>query len=140
MKEKNHSKNGWEQVCAGLGPEDGIPPAILARRALNRSKKKSEHRSRQYCKQIQHAIEGGLHCDCGNARLRDLTVADVEPISSCAAVLVTVVTRDTDLDQIDCIQQSLTESAGILRAAIASGTHRKRVPTLRFRVLPDMQS
>ena len=65
-------------------------------------------------------------------------MASVEPVSGCAAVLVTVLSREVEIVEINAIQRSLTEASGVLRSAVASGTHRKRVPTLRFRVLPDV--
>ena len=126
MKESSLEK-GWEAVCAGLGPKDGISSAILTHRALDRSEnhrninhRNINHCSQQYCKQIQLAIVGGPSCDCDDPTLRELIVTAVEPILGCAAVFATLVTQEQDLNQIEGIQQSPTESAGILSV---SGHH-----------------
>jgi len=121
MKE-NSLEKGWEAVCDGLGPKDGISSAILTHRALERSEnhRNINHCSQQYCKQIQLAIAGGPSCDCDDPTLRELIVTAVEPILGCAAVFATLVTQEQDLNQIEGIQQSPTESAGILSV---SGHH-----------------
>ena len=137
MKEKKETLRDWQRVCDSLSPEDGIPSTMLERQQRRRSRRgKADHRALQLCKQVHLAIEGSLACDCTHPVLQDVLVTSVQPVAGGAAMLVTLTLPQATLPALDTAHQALVAEEGVLRAAVAAAIHRKRVPTLRFRVVP----
>ena len=83
-----------------------------------------------------HKLILRLVCDCGDPYLRDLEVLSVEPGPDRAIVVVTLSAPATSAEQLEMVRRCLEAASGVLRSAIAGATNRKRVPTLRFRVIP----
>ena len=72
----------------------------------------------------------------GDESLSDLNVDSVEPLPGGSVLLVVLSAPSLTQDGIAGIESRLRQASGLLRAAIAGETHRKRVPHLRFRVVP----
>ncbi len=137
MKEETIPK-GWEHVCESLGPDDGVPLELIALRQRRRTRQRQpDHKALQYCKQAQHAIHDSLMCDCGDPYLRDLELVAVEPGPDRAVMVVTLAAPISSAPELEQVRRRLEAASGVLRSAIAGATHRKRVPSLHFRVVPQ---
>jgi hypothetical protein len=129
-------------LCAEVRPGDGIPPQLLKRQKENRKRK--QHQSRpvidrhalQYCKEAKRSLEGELTAITGDESMNDWSVVSVEPLPGGSVLLVIVSAPFVTQDTIAAMESRLGGASGLLRAAIAGNTHRKRVPHLRFRVVP----
>ena len=95
---------------------------------------KPNYHGAQLCVQVKEAIELALLCDCSDPVLQDLEVVDVSPAGSGGVLLVTCATGERDDRD---VERRLTAACGILRLAVGAGIHRKRVPSLKFRVVPQ---
>ena len=126
----------WADCCAHTGADDGLSPQEIAQqeRGLREGKRRQagSHRHLQYVKQARWAIEASLACDIGDPRLRELTLIDVRPVTGCA-VLEVIFASPAECED---VRTRLKAIEGVLRAAIAAATHRKRVASLRFCLIP----
>lgn len=133
MKSKRQENR---DLCAEPRPEDGIPPHVLARRTRSTgSVKAGRHRLEQLCKQVRVALGEALVCDCGDPAIQKLEVVSVKPVTGSTVLQATLKSPDADLVAIEHAHRQLECASGLLRAAIASSIHRKRVPQLRFTVV-----
>ncbi len=87
----------------------------------------------QLCRQVEEAIAIALACSA-NPFLRGVYVASVEPQGG-AAQLRVLVTSEGDYDY-EGMHQILDRAAGYFRSEVAKAINRKRVPMLRFTVVP----
>ncbi len=69
--------------------------------------------------------------------MNERNVVSVESIPGVSLLLVIVCAPALMQDDIAVMELRLRNASGLLRAAIAGATHRKRVPHLRFRVVPS---
>ncbi|HWB05186.1 MAG TPA: hypothetical protein VG796_19295 [Verrucomicrobiales bacterium] len=129
-------------LCAEVRPGDGIPPHILKRQ--QQKERHTHHPNRQpvdrhglqYAKVAHRCLDGALTTLTSDASAGDCTVVSVEPASGGSVLLVVVSAPALTQDEIAAMEAHLRGNAGHLRAALAGETHRKRVPHLRFRVVP----
>jgi hypothetical protein len=129
-------------LCAEVRPGDGIPPHILKRQ--QQKEKHTHHSNRQpvdrhalqYAKVAQRCLDGALTALTSGDRAGDCTVVSVEPASGGSVLLVIVSAPGLTHEGMAAMEARLRANAGHLRAALAGETHRKRVPHLRFRVVP----
>ena len=93
----------------------------------------------QLCRQVEEAISMAFVCSTSPV-LRDLHVAQVEPLKGAAVLGVLVFTEgEIDSDEQNNDQQirlALERAHGYLRAEVARAISRKRVPTLQFGLVP----
>jgi len=141
-----NSKPSPEEIlefCDLIDQDDGVSPQELARRSRKQQRSSNSNRSTyrllQLCRQIQHGIDDALWCDCCDPLLSDLRTFDVKPIDGSSALVVTLVTPETDLTRIGVIYDRLQLARGIIRASVAGVISRKRVPQLQFRVIPEQR-
>ncbi len=129
------------QLCGEVRSEDGISSKELAKRELAESRKrdraKPNHHLRQLCKQIYHAIDMAIICDCGDPILDDLKPVWVRPVPKSNNLEVTFTTNECDLDYIAKMHETLNRVGGLLRSAVAGSISRKQVPQLRFKIVPE---
>ena len=136
MRKKSHSTEAQaDPLCAELREDDGIPPSVLAKR------KQQEHRhvnyhGEQLCKQVRIALGDALVCDCADVAFEDLQVVDVRMASGTTALEVLLAIPDQDAILLREIEQRLQRAEGLLRAAIGGAINRKRLPRLKFRLVP----
>jgi ribosome-binding factor A len=122
-----------QSLCSELRPEDGIPPHLL-----KRQQQRDEHSPFQYCKAAHRAIEAGLSSDCGDVRLKSLSVHCVEPLPGGTKLLVIIAAPLTDQAAMRELEQALQKASGLLRSVLAAEIRRKRTPHLTFRVVPEV--
>ena len=100
------------------------------------SGRQAERKARQFCRQVQRALNLALadrHTDDG---LSDLFVEDVSPAPDCGHLLVLVVVPAERL--VSEALGSLRRDAPRLRSEVAAAITRKRAPELSFApVTPD---
>ena len=94
------------------------------------SGRQGERKARQFCRQVQRALNLALadqHTDDG---LNDLFVEDVSPAPDCGHLLVhVVIPRKQPVEE---ALGGLRRSAPRLRSEVAMATARKRAPELSF--------
>ena len=146
MKQKRDA--AWQSVCAALRPEDGIAPHVLKRQKETERKKEKQRRqpadrhALQYCKEARLYLDGELAelqtaCETHSLIGAAWSILRVETVPGSGALLVVVGVPGITADGVAAVEAHLSAAAGRLRAAVAGGTHRKRVPPLRFRAVPD---
>jgi len=125
-------------LCDTWGAGDGLSPADEARQIQRdrARKQRGGHRAWQYCKQARQALESALACDLADGDLRALEVIDVCPYKVCSVLSVTLGSDAQSAEVLDDQHTRLVLASGVLRSAIAEATHRKRVATLRFELIP----
>lgn len=141
---KNTTNEEILELCGELRPEDGVSSKELAKRELaelkKRDRNKPNYHLRQLCKQVYQAIDMAITCDCGDPILDDLKPVWVRPVPKSNSLEVTFTTSERDLEQIELMHTTLNHVEGILRSAVADSISRKRVPTLRFKIMLEKRS
>lgn len=133
---KRRQLSGIEELCSEVRPEDGVSPKVLARQRKRR-RAKPNHHVFQLCKQVRQAIDAAILCDCGDPLFDDLTACWVTPVNGDSShLLVSFGIRDPDPSKIERVYLRLNEVSGLIRTAVADSICRKRVPQLRFEILP----
>jgi len=94
---------------------------------------KHDVKTLRLCRQAAEALQTALSGECGDEVLQDLAVASVEPAPEGGGLVVTV---DAPAHPPLEVLERLGRAKGLLRSAIARAITRKRVPDLRFRILP----
>lgn len=88
------------------------------------------HKDHQLCRQVADAVAWFL-AEIDDPRLAALTVAGAMPAPDATRVLVVLAGNDVDPTE---AQHALAEHAEDLREEVAAEIHRKRVPSLAFRI------
>jgi ribosome-binding factor A len=94
------------------------------------SGRQAERKARQFCRQVQRALNLALadrHTDDG---VNDLFVEDVSPAPDCGHLLVHVIIPDDR--PVNEVLSALREDAARLRSEVAMAVTRKRAPQLSF--------
>lgn len=94
---------------------------------------KPDRHTLQLCSQIAETLHL-VFLDQEDDDLRDLTVAEVLPLSGASTLLVRVQYPVRKPDDLARVQAKLSESLKRLRAAVAQSITRRRVPELFFQV------
>lgn len=122
-----------ETLAASLREGDGVDPRLEHRKSQqSRRKNKPNHAALRLASQIARCIRGSL----GIGLLVNFDVVGVEPAKG-NHFLVTLgpVADDFNYDE-SVILDAVNDLRGQLRSEIAGSIHRKKVPSLTFRVLP----
>ena len=136
MKKQSHKERAQaEELCAELREDDGIPPSVLAKRKQNEHRHINYH-GEQLCKQVRIALGEAFVCDCADPNFADLQVIEVRMSSGTSALEVILTAPDQDPTLLAGIEDNLQRAEGLLRAAIGAATNRKRLPRLKFRLIP----
>ena len=94
------------------------------------SGRQAERKTRQFCRQVQRALNLALADQCADGGLHDLFVDEVTPAPDCGHLLIHVVipSGTTAADAL----QALRLDASRLRSEVAMAITRKRAPELSF--------
>jgi hypothetical protein len=111
-----------------------IAPQFPGRERLGESPK-PDHHTAALCKQVRRIVSTVLSGECGDPVLQDLLVEQVAPAPNASRLLITLFVRRPYATLVELLVR-LDAVKGLLRARIAEGTVRKRVPELAFLVLP----
>jgi len=97
---------------------------------------KESRKAKQLCRQVAETLGLVFSGDCRDELLQALQVLSVIPAPNSSRLLVTVF-ADVPLEDYDRrkILDRLDKHTGRLRTEVAASIHRKRVPSLAFRVL-----
>lgn len=134
------SKKNWDRrgddLAANLHDDDGIDPRRDRGRGFDRSEG-FDRKVLQLCKEAARALEMTLACDCRDPILNDVEIVGVTPGGSANQLSVSVcyAGEDGSVDAEEVLAR-LSGVAGFLRAEVARAVNRRRVPELRFIVLP----
>jgi len=95
-----------------------------------------DRKAAQLCAQVRRALDYGLS-EVLSESSADAYVLDVVPAPNTSHLLVLVQPAATlDADGIRQLEEDLARHAGQLRTAVAESIHRRKTPTLSFRVIP----
>ncbi len=133
MKTKPRLKHNAKSLCDELTQDDGIDPRIYF---SNTTKKTSDRKTRQLCKEIKQTIALTLAGEMNEPILANLEVIQVDPISGSRDFMVILAWNGhKDYFEPKEIALTLQKVSGFLRSEIAHSINRKRVPELSFRLL-----
>ena len=136
MKPKKPTLTELAELCAQLGPEDGIDPVTLAKQH-NKCNQGRTAKDRQLCKQVERTLHLEFAGVCDDPILQAIHVSSVEPAPDAQHLCVTVVACDSEAaPDSETVSATLARAASRLRAVVAASIHRRRAPALSFRYLP----
>ena len=97
--------------------------------------RKTGHQALRLCSQVERALGVVFMGGFASRVLQDLVVVAVEPAPNSSRLMVTVAPTDLEapVDLVEIVHH-LDLVSGLLRSEIAGAIHRKRVPSLVFRV------
>lgn len=119
-------------LCSDYHSDDG-PPA--RRRKETRDKESELRKTLQLCSQVKRALHCVIPCP-GLPFQEGLLVEDVAPDPDASRLRVTVSVPAEAIHSVDAMARSLADTVGFLRSEVAASIHRKRVPMLRFELIP----
>ena len=129
------------ELCDELRSDDGISPAEIQKRKQSelrrQNRSKPNHHAQQLCKQVLHVIDDALICECCDPILEDLRTISVQPKAGSSALEVVFATSECNLARISEMHAALKHVNGLLRSAVGGSIHRKRVPQLNFKIVPE---
>lgn len=125
----------FRRIAEELREGDGIDPREEQKRRLaNRRRTKPDHAAERLGQEMKETLAVSLPDD---SRLEGFAVGSVFSTGKGNCFVVQVFCTDPNrIFAPESIQKILQENKGILRAEVAQGIHRKRVPELKFEVLP----
>jgi ribosome-binding factor A len=95
-----------------------------------------DRKAAQLCAQVRRALDYGLS-EALSESSTDAYVVDVVPAPNTSHLLVLVQPAAAiDADGIRELEETLVRHAGQLRTSVAESIHRRKTPTLSFRVVP----
>ena len=125
-------------LCGSIGEEDGLSrkeAKKLTGASSSRNQPGDQHRQLRLCKQISHTLSLFVQ---GLPLAYDVRVTDVVPGQQMSYVVVRICCSDaSNANSKQEILRELGEIEGWLRVEIARAITRKRVPRLRFEVVPQ---
>jgi ribosome-binding factor A len=128
---RKHPRKEMLSLTDALGPEDGSDPRDFFRK---REGKVENRKALQLCDQVARTLTGVL-VSCADAVLRDLAVVAVQLAPNSSRLLVTLsFAPGAETVEPSQVLQHLQRAHGLLRSAVATGIHRRRVPELVFRL------
>ena len=137
MKKKSHpQETDPDPLCAEWREDDGLPPSVWTKRHQTVHRHVNYH-GEQLCKQVRIALAEAISCDCADPSFADLQIVDVRMASGTTALEVIVAAPPQDPILLRGIGERLQSAEGLLRAAIGASICRKRLPRLRFRLVPS---
>jgi len=131
-----NTNNQWlkqaKQLCAQIGPEDGVDPRLTNR---GYHKCKRDYKTQQLCREAQRMLSltlGEMH----SSALEALDIVEVIAEGNGEFLRIIVATNDltNESDELKIIN-ALQQAEGYLRSIIAQSVKRKRIPALRFSVV-----
>lgn len=123
------AQNEIQELCGQPGPEDGIDPRDLLRKA---ARKKGGRKAHQLCAQVAQALDYAFAAVCDDDLLRDLLVVAVQPAPDESRLLITIGSAVAASCEPAQILARLQYLQGTLRSEVAAAIHRKKVPELTF--------
>lgn len=132
MNSKKPSRRIHRDLCADVGPDDGIDPRDWQR---PEGRRRPGRKLMQLCNQVAETLNVVLAGECGDDVLRDLAVLSVVPAAGSSRLLVTLgfgsLPGSADHAQ---LLQRLEKARGLLRTEVAAAINRRRAPDLVFRL------
>jgi ribosome-binding factor A len=133
MKQSTNWHKEIGNLCAELGPDDGIDPRIIAR-AMDR--KPRGHKSEQLSKQALHTLSMVFAGELTDPVFEELEILDVTGSDDGQFLTVTFSVSNPELLPAESlILEKCKSIQGYLRSTIARSVQRKRIPALKFKIV-----
>lgn len=131
MKNTKQWLHAAKQLCAELGPEDGVDPRNSVRASDIKSK---DYKNRQLCKQAARMLSLVFAGELGDPMLQNLDVVNVLTKKDSPFLYVSISCSNTISKQEEnLILNRLQAIQGYLRCVIAGSVKRKQAPALAFK-------
>jgi len=133
MKRQFRSSDRLSQFRAAADADDGQDPRDFFKKET--AARGQGRKTQQLCEQVSQTLQQVLG-EAADTRLQVLQVAEVGPAPDASQLLVLLAPLagcEFDLAEAEA---ALARSGGWLRSEVATAIHRKRAPSLIFRVLP----
>jgi ribosome-binding factor A len=132
MNSRDRSIRDVRDLCAHIHDDDGVDPRYDKKKERG-SDAARDRKTLQLCKQVRLIVSAALRGVCRDAVLQELEVVSVRPAPNASRLLVGVQWYGAGLmPGRAAVLSRLGRAKGLLRAEIAAGTSRKRVPELVF--------
>ena len=140
MPLNNRQREQMLACCGEIQEDDGVDPRQFFKHDSGRNKR--DRKTQQLCQQVERTLSLVLPGEFSDELLQSLIVQSVIPNPNAGQLLVTVsVARGCEAaPAASIVLGRLEQVAGRLRSEVARSITRKRVPVLRFRVLPATDS
>lgn len=103
----------------------------------HRTNASNDRKAAQLCAQVRRALDFGLSEVLSQSSF-DAYILDVIPAPNTSHLVVLVQAAFAcDLQSIAALEETLSRNAGLLRTSVAQSIHRRKTPTLTFRVVPS---
>jgi len=133
MRRRFRSSESLSQFRAAADADDGQDPREFFKKEVSR--RGQGRKTQQLCEQVSQTLQQVLG-EAADVRLQMLQVAEVGPAPDASQMLVLLAPLagcEFDLAEAEA---ALLRASGWLRSEVAVAIHRKRAPSLVFRVLP----
>jgi ribosome-binding factor A len=133
VKKSKNWLNEATKLCDELDHEDGVDPRVLARKYKETA---TNHKNQQLCKEAQHTLSLVLNGELRDPVFDNLEIVDVSTNKDGQFLLVSInhINTGTPPDEKQILNR-LQAIQGYIRSAIAQSVNRKRVPSLKFKLL-----
>ncbi len=102
----------------------------------SRNSGSDDRKAAQLCAQVRRALDYGLSEVLSDSTV-DAYIMEVMPAPNTSHLVVLVQPAGPlDEDGLRDLEATLARHAGVLRTAVAESIHRRKTPTLSFRVIP----
>ncbi len=98
--------------------------------------KPDNRKALQLCQQVQRALYWAIGTECQDPVVRSLEIVSVEPAPNSARMLVTLGLPRGEPTPAEEVGERIGRASGLLRAEVARGINRRKVPELVYRVVP----
>ena len=133
MKRPYRSQDRLSQFRAAADADDGQDPRDFFKK--ENTARGQGRKTQQLCEQVSQTLQQVLG-EAADTRLQALQVVEVAPAPDAAQLLVLLAPMaGCDFDLMET-EAALGRAASWLRSEVAAAIHRKRAPSLVFRVLP----
>lgn len=126
-----------DALRAEPGAQDGVDPRDELRQA---ARTKGGRKTHQLCAQAAEAINYAFAAECHDDVLRELGVVAVQPAPDESRLLVTVAPTLPGPCDPAAVLAHIDKAQATIRAQVAAGIHRKKVPQLAFRVMLNAEA
>lgn len=140
MPLNNRQREQMLACCGEIQEDDGVDPRQFFKHDSGRNKR--DRKTQQLCQQVERTLSLVLSGEFSDELLQSLIVQSVIPNPNAGQLLVTVRVASgcEAAPAASIVLGRLDQVAGRLRSEVARSITRKRVPVLRFRVLPATDS
>ena len=133
MKQTRRHQTGQRLSSGSMQPDDGQDPRF-DRGDTSSGSAQADRKAAQLCAQIHRALDFVVSEMLADSDF-DAMVLDVQPAPNTAHLLVLLqATASLTVHECRKLESVLAQKSGVIRTAVTQSIHRRKTPTLSFRV------